>query len=130
MLAFNGYEADGVTPRIMNRYDVTRRLLSRYGDKIRLKVKMGRAFDGISIKVDESVLDDLLGDLAGNQDIAWAEPDFDFGQLWHTPEKKGAPSRAIDSMGGCPDRRRSIQAKEREGNPRLCHGIPAFRRKI
>ena len=87
MLAFNTYEADGVTPRILKRYDVTRRLLARYGDDIRLKVTMNNAFDGISIKIDESILEEFLNDLAKDDNFAWAEPDFEIGQLWHTPSK-------------------------------------------
>ncbi|MEM8485449.1 MAG: S8 family peptidase [Bacteroidota bacterium] len=89
MLAFNGYEADGITKRVMNRYDVTRRILNKYEDDIRLKVQLSKAFDGISIKINDEIMEDFLADLAQDPDFAWAEPDVDFGQLWVIPEKKG-----------------------------------------
>lgn len=88
MLAFNGYEADGVTPRILNKYDVTRRLLRKYGDDIRVKVKLNKAFEGISVILESKILDDFLNDLSQDDDFLWAEPDFAFGQLWHMPDKK------------------------------------------
>lgn len=88
ILAFNGYEADGITKRVLNRYDVTRRILNKYEDDIRIKVQMNKAFDGISIKINDDILEDFLKDLAQDKDFAWAEPDVDFGQFWIAPNKK------------------------------------------
>lgn len=96
MLAFNGYEADGITKRVMNRYDVTRRILSKYEDDIRIKIQMNKAFDGISIKINDDILEDFLADLSENPDFAWVEPDVDFGQLWVAPiKKKGAADQLV-----------------------------------
>lgn len=40
-LAFNEYEADGVTPRILNRYEITNRILQEYGITRRVLEKYG-----------------------------------------------------------------------------------------
>jgi len=41
LLAFNLYEADGITPRVLNRYDVTKRILNEYGLTRRVLSKYG-----------------------------------------------------------------------------------------
>ncbi len=99
MLAFNGYEADGITKRVMNRYDVTRRILAKYEDDVTLKVQLSKAFDGISIKINDEILEDFLRELNENPDFAWAEPDVDFGQLWVVPKKKGHDAEQLIPWG-------------------------------
>ncbi len=40
-LAFNGYEADGITPRVLNKFEVTNRILEEYGITRRVLGKYG-----------------------------------------------------------------------------------------
>lgn len=72
------YEADGVTPRVLNKYDVTRRLLNRYGDNLEIKVTVEEAINAITVKINDIILDDFLADMEQDPDIAWVEPDAVF----------------------------------------------------
>lgn len=69
------YAASGVTPRILSRYDVTRRLINKYGDDINIKTELDNAIHAITIEIDESLLSDLFDELNGDPDVAWVEPD-------------------------------------------------------
>lgn len=80
ILGLQTYEADGITPRVLNQYDVTRRLLDKFGDNLEIKITVGETIDAITVKINETVLEDFLADVAQDPDIAWVEPDalFDF----------------------------------------------------
>ncbi len=70
------YEADGITPRLLNRYGITTRLLNRYGDLIRIKVSVDTITDALTVSIDSSIYDAFLNDMETDEDIAWVEPDF------------------------------------------------------
>lgn len=76
ILGLNVYEADGITPRVLNRYGITSRLLNRYGDLIRIKVSVDTITDALTVSIDGSIYDDFMSDMETDEDIAWVEPDF------------------------------------------------------
>lgn len=69
------YAASGVTPRMLSRYDVTRRLINKYGEDINIKTELDNAIHAITIEIDESLLSDLFDELNSDSDVAWVEPD-------------------------------------------------------
>ena len=89
ILGLNLYEADGVTPRILNRYGITRRLLNRYGDNIRIKVSLDETVTMISVSVNDAILEEFLTETSHDEDILWVEPDavIEFPELATTSGK-------------------------------------------
>lgn len=87
VLGLNIYEADGVTPRLLDKYDVTRRLLDKYGitkrlldkygEDIRFKVTYDQAVNAITIKVNDDRLEEFLQDIENDPDFSWVEPDIE-----------------------------------------------------
>ncbi|MEZ4701045.1 MAG: S8 family serine peptidase [Rhodothermales bacterium] len=75
VIGFNEYEADGVTRRLMDRFAVTKRLLSRYGDSIRPKVETEDVLPAITVQLDADSLESLIDFIDEDPDIAWVEPD-------------------------------------------------------
>ena len=87
VLGLNLYEADGMTPRLLDKYDVTRRLLQKYGittrlldkygDNIRFKLTYDQAVNAITVKVNDTILDEFLTDIEADPDFSWVEPDIE-----------------------------------------------------
>ena len=75
VLILNVYEADGITPRLLNRMGVRKRLLNKYGEDIRIKVNVTSATDAITVSVSDDILERFLQDIEVDEDILWVEPD-------------------------------------------------------
>jgi subtilisin family serine protease len=85
LLGLNIYEADGITPRVLGKFDVTRRileqfgitkrLLDKYGDDLRFKVTYDQTINAISVSVNDTILEELIQDIQNDPDFAWVEPD-------------------------------------------------------
>jgi subtilisin family serine protease len=76
VVGFNEYEADGITPRIYNKFAVTKRILTRYGDSIQPKVDSDNALQAITVQLDADSLDSFLEYVDADPDLAWVEPDI------------------------------------------------------
>jgi subtilisin family serine protease len=76
VVGFKEYEADGVTRRLINKYSVTKRLLTRYGNCIRPKVQTDEALSVITVEVNSDSLESFLDYVDADPDLAWAEPDI------------------------------------------------------
>lgn len=89
------YAASGVTPRMLSRYDVTRRLINKYGDDISIKTELDNAIHAITIEIDESLLSDLFDELNGDADVAWVEPDVMIPPTRNRSQSNALPSQEI-----------------------------------
>ncbi|MDZ4700373.1 MAG: S8 family serine peptidase [Rhodothermales bacterium] len=76
VVGFDAYEADGVTRRVMDKYAVTKRMLTRYGDSIHPKVETDDALSAITVQLDADSLDSFIGFVENDPDLAWVEPDI------------------------------------------------------
>jgi subtilisin family serine protease len=76
VLGLAAYEPDGITPRIVNKFDVTNRLLNKFGDGIAIKAELGGVLDALTLTLDESQLDSLIALIHQDPDLAWIEPDL------------------------------------------------------
>ena len=107
-LAFNTYEADGITRRVLDKYGITRRVLDKYGDQIRIKVSIDRAVEGITIALNSAIFDTFMADFENDSDFLYAEPDalFDMGSLVsynQDPNNNQMKSWGIDRLAASSD---------------------------
>lgn len=118
VLGLNIYEADGVTPRLLDKYDVTRRLLDKYGitkrlldkygDDIRFKVTYDQAINAITVKVNDERLEEFLQDIEADADFSWVEPDIEvtlpvLARVNGGKQKKQLIPWSIDRIGAYAD---------------------------
>ena len=75
VLGMATYEANGITPRIVNKFDVTNRLLNKFGEGITIKSELSSAIDALTLTLNESQLDSLLAMIETDPDLSWLEPD-------------------------------------------------------
>ncbi|MDZ4699885.1 MAG: S8 family serine peptidase [Rhodothermales bacterium] len=75
VLGMATYEANGITPRIVNKFDVTNRLLNKFGEGITIKSEISTALDALTLTLNESQLDSLLALIESDPDLSWLEPD-------------------------------------------------------
>ncbi len=75
VLGLATYEADGITPRIVNKFDVTRRILTKFGDGVTIKSELTAALDALTLTLSESQLDSLIAMIETDPDLSWLEPD-------------------------------------------------------
>ncbi|MEZ4698883.1 MAG: S8 family serine peptidase [Rhodothermales bacterium] len=75
VLGLSTYQADGITPRIVNKFDVTRRLLNKFGDGITIKSELSSVLDALTLTLSESQLDSLIAMIRNDPDLSWLEPD-------------------------------------------------------